>query len=173
MSFRIAIPTDPDERRKLWREWVHLDTPSGEVVRPNAPVPAAAARSGVVRRVRLADEEKVTAEPSPETDWLPQVLDAPAGVIFGLRRAVEECLDGDRLPIRDRERLISRALRLGLNRFEANLLIAAVQHRARNARSEAEVAAHRHRRRWSLGTLITAALALELAAIAIYVRFMM
>jgi hypothetical protein len=105
-----------------------------------------------------------------DADWLPQLLDATPGVVAGLRTAVEESLVGDRLPIRDRERLIRRALHLGLNRFEANLLIATVQHRARESASANQTSFAQKRRRWNVGSLLMAALIIELAAILLLAR---
>ena len=152
MNARVSIPADPHERRRLWREWIHMDTPAVEDrQRPT------------VRRVEAAESHP------KQTDWLPDVIDAPEGVIHGLKRAISECLVGGTLPIADRERLITRSLKLGLNRFEANLLIAAVQnrHRVNPTLPPVEI---EPRRRWSLLQILGLALAVEATAFVAFIR---
>src|SRR5687768_8817381 len=94
----LQLPTDPAERRRLWREWTRTDSPRTQAT--------------PVRRAR------------PSIDlWADEVVDAPAAVTAGLRRAVEEAIVDGHLAITDRQRLLQRAERLGLRRFEATLLI--------------------------------------------------
>lgn len=123
MSDRVFIPADPDQRRVLWRQWIHTDPPRGEPSQRTTTV---------ARRVERPQQSTRSEPSSPAaSDWLPEVIDAPAGVIHGLKTAIADCLVGGTLPIADRERLIARSIKLGLSRFEANLLIAAVQNRHR------------------------------------------
>ena len=46
-------------------------------------------------------------------------------------RQVEDSLQGQHLPYSQRNKLIKRAATLGIDRFDANLIIATVQHRAK------------------------------------------
>ena len=55
---------------------------------------------------------------------------SPPAVVRGFARAVGDRLDGGVLRWDDRRDLIARARRLGIDRFEANLIIASVQHNA-------------------------------------------
>jgi hypothetical protein len=103
------FPDDAIERGRLWREWISMDTPAIET------------RHVVRRAVKPRDRKE---------DWLPDVINAPTPIVNGLADAVRESMVGDQLAAEDRNRLIARAVRLGLNRFEANLLLAAVVHRA-------------------------------------------
>lgn len=147
MFDHVAIPADPHERRRLWRQWIHTDAPQGD--RP------------IVRRA-IAREGK-------DADWLPEVLSAPPCVVAGLKRAVQESMVGEFLPVTDRERLIRRSMKLGLSRFEANLLIAAVQHRTRE---QASIPARRMAPRpWNLASLILAVLIAEAVAVLAVLRF--
>lgn len=60
---------------------------------------------------------------------LTDVIAAPAApVARGFASAVRGALQGGVLSFDDRDRLIARAGRLGLSRFDALLIIAAVQH---------------------------------------------
>jgi hypothetical protein len=145
MNAREFIPTDPSERRRLWREWIHVDAP-----RNNA----------VVRRVPAPSVESPISN-----DWLPEVIDAPTGVIHGLKTAIAECLVGGTLPIVDRNRLISRSIKLGLTRFEANLLIAAVQNRHRASAEIDRSACETGRRSFPWGWLLAGAIAFETAIV--------
>ena len=158
MNERTVIPADPDQRRQLWRQWIHLDE-------PRSP---AAVRS-TVRRVPHSQDA-----PTPlSSDWLPDVIDAPAGVIHGLKRAIADCLVGGTLPLADRERLIARSVKLGLNRFEANLLIAAVQNRHRAAPEAAPAPEAETPRRLSLGWMLLIALLLELVGGLVLMRHLL
>lgn len=139
MEARVYIPTDPERRRQLWLEWIHTDTPRADRVVRTAP-----------------------SKPADE-DWLPEVIDAPASVVHGLKRAIAECIVGGTLSIVDRQRLIARSMKLGLNRFEANLLIAAVQNRCRAA--EDRVPTLPRPMRWGMGTLLLALLLAEAVAV--------
>lgn len=55
---------------------------------------------------------------------------SPPAIVRGFARAVGDRLDGGVLRWDDRRDLIARARRLGIDRFEANLIIASVQHNA-------------------------------------------
>lgn len=139
------FPADAIERACLWREWINMDSPAVEA-------------RHVVRRVRKPTDTK--------PDWLPEVIDAPQGVLNGIATAVRESMTGDQLTADDRNRLIARAMRLGLSRFESNLLIAAVVHRSAASASR-EVPAPRSRRRLGVASIVAAALAIETVAAAV------
>lgn len=151
MSSTLTIPVDPHERRRLWRQWIHADAPQGERVQRPA--------------VRRVDASSAT---SVQSDWLSEVLSAPPSVIAGLKRAIDESLVGPILPIADRERLIRRAMKLGLNRFEANLMIAAVQNRALE-RASTSTPTPRAPRKWSIPALLCALLLAEAGAVAVFI----
>ncbi len=148
----VPISADPLERRRLWREWIHTDRPQVERT-----------QKAIVRRAVDASRES--------NDWLPEVIGAPEGIINGLKRAVDDCLIGDILPIADRERLLRRAVKLGLNRFEANLLIAAVQNRARE-RCEPNQSHARAPASWGLTRLVAIALTIEAIAVLLVARLL-
>lgn len=78
---------------------------------------------------------------------------------------VEEAMDGPILRYDERSRLLRRAEELGLGRFEANLLIAAIQHQRRG---QANVVTYElpARRGWGVWNILALALALEAAALA-------
>lgn len=62
---------------------------------------------------------------------LEHVLENDPAVVRGVARGVEDIIQTNgRLDFYTRTRLIRRAERLGLKRFDANLIIAAVEHRA-------------------------------------------
>jgi hypothetical protein len=71
-------------------------------------------------------------------DWLDEAVIAPPGAVRGFAAAVEAALIDSVLQHDDRMRLIRRATRLGISRFDANLIIATVQHRAEPRRSPRE-----------------------------------
>lgn len=138
-----VLPADPASRGRLWREWMHLDPP--QVDRP---------------RVERRSATRVAAAPA---DWLDEVIDRPAGVVSGLSMAVRECLIDGELPAADRERIVARAARLGIARFEATLLIATVQHRARaelGVRPTLSYTIPAHAS-WGIGKLLACVLAAE------------
>lgn len=60
---------------------------------------------------------------------LEHVLRVPAAIVHGFAEAVADALVAGVLPYADRQRLLRRAARLGIGRFDANLIIASVQHR--------------------------------------------
>jgi hypothetical protein len=66
--------------------------------------------------------------------WVDESIVAPAGAARGFAGAVADRLLDGVLPHDDRVVLIKRAGRLGISRFDAHLIIAAVQHRAANER---------------------------------------
>jgi hypothetical protein len=146
MSERVFIPADPDRRRELWRQWILTDEPR---------------RAPVIRCVQ-------PRQTSASSDWLPEVIQAPPGLIHGLKTAIADCLVGGTLPVADRERLIARSIKLGLSRFEANLLIAAVQNRYR----ESTVVSESEARPLSLGWLVLGAVAIETLCVLAAVRFL-
>jgi len=71
---------------------------------------------------KLAADETSRVAPPGRPDYSPA---------SELARAVVASMDGPFLRYSARQRLLSRAARLGISRFEANLIIAAVQHRVR------------------------------------------
>ncbi len=72
------------------------------------------------------------ADTMSDPDWLAETVRCPPAVIRGYSAAIAACIVNGSIPLTDRQRLVRRGVRLGLTRFEANLVIAAVQHRARN-----------------------------------------
>ena len=66
------------------------------------------------------------------TQTLEHVLAADPAVVRGFARAAADRLAAGPLPLTDRARLLRRGERLGLGRFDANLVLAVVerQHRA-------------------------------------------
>ena len=84
-----------------------------------------------------ADATRIeTATPEP-------VLPLPAGAAQTFAELVRQRMDGPVLRYSHRARLIREAQRRGIGRFEANLIIAAVQHQRRPARCEVEPVAPR------------------------------
>jgi len=76
-----------------------------------------------------------TAEPVARRATTPAVA-PPSAADLGraaFASAVRECLDGPVLRYSLRKALLKQASRLGVGRFEANLVIAEVQHAARDA----------------------------------------
>ena len=137
----IHLPTDPAERRRLWREWIEHDLPAPAM----RMTPAA----------RRAD--------GPASDWLHEALPHDASMLSGLRSAIGECVIGGQIALGDRQRLTRRAMRLGLSRFEASLLIAAVLHRDSGPALRRTTVVQRPR--WSVARLAMAAVALEAIAV--------
>jgi hypothetical protein len=71
----------------------------------------------------------------PPTQTLEHVLGADPAVLRGYARAIDDALaDRGALSLADRDRLVSRGQRLGLKRFDANLVIAAMEQRHRDRR---------------------------------------
>jgi hypothetical protein len=66
--------------------------------------------------------------------WVDESIVAPAGAARGFAHAVADRLLDGVLPHDDRVVLLKRAGRLGISRFDAHLIIAAVQHRAADER---------------------------------------
>ncbi|HMO25477.1 MAG TPA: hypothetical protein PKB10_04345 [Tepidisphaeraceae bacterium] len=82
------------------------------------------------------------------------VIAAPAApVARGFASAVRGSLQGGVLSYDDRDRLLARASRLGLTRFDALLIIAAVQHGQASTPSPA-TGMSRSRDRWLIGTAV-------------------
>lgn len=106
--------------------------------------------------------------------WTQQTIDATPGVVAGLRRAIEAALVDGHLAITDRRRLIERAERLGVNRFEASLLIAAVQHRSGEARDDRVIRAvwKRPAKSRSVAKLVAACVVLEAVALSAAVAWL-
>lgn len=65
---------------------------------------------------------------------LEHVLTVPPAIVRGYANAVADSLVAGVLPYADRDRLLRRAARLGIGRFDANLIIASVQHRSSDDR---------------------------------------
>lgn len=68
-----------------------------------------------------------TSTPHP----LEHMLDASPAVVRGFSRAVNDALARGGLSLSTRDRLINRGVRLGLKRFDANLVIAVLEQRRR------------------------------------------
>lgn len=123
MAAALRFPADPALRRQLWRQWVHFDPPQGD--QPVTPM----------RRVPTETKNRSPAD-------VEATIEATNGVVDGLSKAISEAVVDGQLSLADRQRLIARAVRLGLSRFDASLLVASVQHR------EAETAGIRVIRQW-------------------------
>lgn len=62
---------------------------------------------------------------------LEYVLGADPAVVRGFARAATDHLSAGPITLIERDRLLKRAERLGIGRFDANLVLAAVEHRHR------------------------------------------
>jgi hypothetical protein len=82
------------------------------------------------------DVQRVEVAPDP-------VIALPAGAAHTFAEVVRERMDGPVLRYSHRTRLIQEAEERGIGRFEANLIIAAVQHRQRASRCEVDPAVPR------------------------------
>ena len=67
--------------------------------------------------------------PVVQVGHLEHVLTIAPAIVRGFAQAVADSLQDGVLPYADRQRLLRRATRLGIGRFDANLIIASVQHR--------------------------------------------
>lgn len=94
----------------------------------------------------------------------PQVRAAIGSAAAVLSCEVEEAMDGPVLRYDERSRLLRRAQQLGLGRFEANLLIATVQHHRRGQFDAAEPGDFA-RRPWGAWQVLTLSLIVEAAAL--------
>jgi len=65
------------------------------------------------------------------TQTLEHVLGSDPAVVRGFAQGVFEALAHGPLNLRDRDRLITRGVRLGMKRFDASLVIAAMEQRHR------------------------------------------
>ncbi|GIW76434.1 MAG: hypothetical protein KatS3mg104_1497 [Phycisphaerae bacterium] len=63
-----------------------------------------------------------------------QLLGVDQAILKGYCRALEQKLADGPLSLSDRDRLIARGMRLGLKRFDANLVLAAMEHRCQQSR---------------------------------------
>jgi hypothetical protein len=91
---------------------------------------------------------------------------AAGGAPAVLTAEVEQAMEGPILRYDERARLLRRARQLGIERFEANLLIATIQHRRRQAGCCApDRPGVRQGRVWSVWGILGLALAVEAAAI--------
>jgi len=129
---------------------------------------------------------RTKAIPSPEalvdaTDrfaWLEEVINAPTGAATGLASAVVDAMDGPRLPWEARQQILGRAARLGISRFDANLIIAAVLHRGAHANEAPPTASSVSFRRannfaWkSVSVWVAGVLAAEVCAVVIAIKFL-
>lgn len=68
---------------------------------------------------------------APPTQTLEHVLGSDPAVLRGFAKAIQDKLAVGPLSLRERDRLISRGVRLGLKRFDANLVIASVEQQQR------------------------------------------
>ncbi len=67
----------------------------------------------------------------PPTQTLEHVLGSDPAVVRGFARAADDKLANGSISLAEREKLISRGVRLGLKRFDANLILAAMEQRRR------------------------------------------
>ncbi len=72
---------------------------------------------------------------SPPTHTLEQVLGSNPAIIRGYAQGVHKALEKGPLNLMERDRLINRGERLGLKRFDANLIVATVEHQNRGQSS--------------------------------------
>lgn len=86
---------------------------------------------------------------------------APPSAESAFIRAVEGAMEGSLLRYSRRQRLLHLAARLGLGRFEANLIIARVQHQTRNTAPARPMASARTPRPPSRWTPLAAGLGLQ------------
>ena len=164
MPAAMKFPADPALRRQLWRQWVHLDEPTNST-------------TATVTRLRLApkapsastDESKVTS-----TNWTATTIDATPGVVDGLRAAIAAAVVNGQLSNADRARLIGRGVRLGLSRFDASLLVAAVQHEAAQRCDYRVVREWKQKptKRRSVMTIVSACLAFEAVALTVFAAWL-
>lgn len=98
---------------------------------------------------RLAAIERLSDAPRPRPlDLLVNPAPPHAG---NFARLVEQCVEGGVLRYARRQRLIEVALRLGMDEFDASLLIASVLHRM-TRQTEAQ-RGHGRRGRWLIGAI--------------------
>lgn len=119
---------------------------------------------------RLHQSLRRLAAQSAEQPALPRI-DRSASAV--LTHEVEDAMDGPVLRYSERTRLLRRAEQLGIGRFDANLLIATVQHRHRGraeAFIEAPIAEAPRGGRgpsWRAGNILAVALLVEAAAVVV------
>jgi len=80
--------------------------------------------------VSLSQMRTVTAH-QPPTQTLETVLGSDPAVVRGFAKAADDKLARGHLNLADRDLLISRGQRLGLKRFDANLILATMEQRRR------------------------------------------
>jgi hypothetical protein len=71
--------------------------------------------------------------PTAPAHPLEPMLDANPAVVRGFSRAVTNAMEDGALSLATRDRLIERGVRLGLKRFDANLIIAVLEQRRHEA----------------------------------------
>lgn len=81
-----------------------------------------------------------STQPSSFHEPLQQLLGVDQAILKGYCRALEQKLADGPLSLSDRDRLIARGMHLGLKRFDANLVLAAMEHRCQQSE---RVLAHR------------------------------
>ena len=119
----------------------------------------------VVQQTTRAEPVELAEPPrsSDVGDGVRSVLNAPADVVDGFAALVRAALDEGIIRHSRRQSLLRRAGRLGIGRFEATLIIAAVEHRRRGyAGAGGEVLPPVKRR--SVGVVVGAVLLVEVAA---------
>lgn len=147
----ILLPTDPAERRRLWRDWIEHDVP-GERMK--------------IRRVMPTESAPAAEGSDAEGDWVNEAMPHPPAMIAGLRAAIDEATFDGQIAMSDRQRLTARAMRLGLTRFEASLLIASVLHRAPRSPRTPRQARYVRRVRWTIARMLVLAVVVEAVALA-------
>ena len=74
------------------------------------------------------------SRPFPPAYTLEYVLGADPAVVRGYARAAHDLLAGGGVTLKDRDAFLRRGERLGLSRFDANLVLAAVTRQVQNSR---------------------------------------
>jgi hypothetical protein len=72
--------------------------------------------------------------PLPPAQTLEYVLGADPAVVRGFARAATDCFAAGPVTLRRRDELVRRGTALGLSRFDANLVLAAVERQVRASR---------------------------------------
>ncbi len=85
----------------------------------------------VQRSLQLDATMQPTRGLHPPTQTLEHVLSADPAIVRGFARAVTDAMENGPLSLMARDRLIQRGQRLGLKRFDANLIVAAMEQRLR------------------------------------------
>jgi hypothetical protein len=114
----------------------------------------------------LAQAADASRDPAATAAVEKPIVPLPAGAAQTFADLVRERMDGPVLRYSDRTRLLRAAERSGIGRFEANLIIAAVQHEAGEIRPASTTRETGHS--WMRRALVAAAATQSLIAIAVW-----